>query len=140
MLASILCLWLAAPSPAAAPPTLMPAVKEWEFGGGAFRLKTEHFLAWRPVYRFGYGPTVALVPTWYAEFAPTRAGFERLSLAIGTSSHAEGQTIALPRVQVRLPDERTHVGLAAPFVASLISAAVGATRLVRPQMWISGRF
>jgi hypothetical protein len=143
VLASILSvgLWLAGPPSPPGPPAFLPAVGEWEFGGGAFRLKTERFLAWQPIHRVGLGWTVAFVPTYYAELAPTRAGFERLSLAIGTASSREGPSMVWPRVQVRLPDERTHVGVAAPFIAYFSSAAaVGATRFVRPQAWISGRF
>jgi len=117
-----------------------PSVKEWSLGG-AFVLKQEKFLQWRPAYDLVRGWYAEPRPTWLLELAPTNRHLSRLSLAVESNPASAAGAIGFvrPRLQVRVA-EQTRVGVELP-VAMLVNTASGiGPRVFRPFAFISGRF
>jgi hypothetical protein len=118
-----------------------PSVQEWSLGG-AFKLKQEKFLLWTPVYDLARGWRVELRPSWQVELAPTHPRLSRLSFAVESNvASAEGGIgMVRPRLQYRVGERRTRVGVELP-IATLINTASGlGLRAYRPFAFISGRF
>lgn len=139
MLAATLAVWLAQ-APAPIQPGFTPSVKEWQLGG-AFRLRRENFLRWQPVFDPFRGWNIELRPAWLVELEPTHPRLSGLSFAVdsapGTAA-AYSFGIVRPRLQYRIADTQTRVGVELPIA---LSSTPGAPpRVFRPIAFVSGRF
>lgn len=122
------------------PPVFTPLVREFELAG-AFRLKTENFLAWQPVFSPIYGWQVVLRSTWRTELSAVDPRFSALSLAVeATETTADGFGTIRTRIQLALPAPESRVGLEYPALLALPTTLRSGFRSGRPVFFLSGRF